>query len=543
MPLVTEVTSGMVDGLPATLETVLPSESDGTLDLSFYVTRDGLASAANPEVNIALVLDVSGSVGADSGSDLDGDGINETYLEAEIMGAQSLFAAMQSAGFEGDETRFSLITYNGSATTLGTFTLDDQAGFDAALTGLTASGQTNFSQAMNEVVGAWDALNADASPDNDVLPTASNHVIFMSDGVVNGGGTDFSAQIATLEGTYNASVSAIGIGTGSDMVALELLDNSGGAEQVTDITQLNQAIAQPPPPLQQLTHVEVLIGGVPQATYTPGDGTLQSAPVGYFLPSDILSGFAFTAGQNLNIEIVAHFDSGESLSTQHSAYVPNWVCFAAGTMIQTPDGPRAIETLAEGDLLNTLDSGPMPIRWIGSKHISPEMLAMASNLRPVRIAAGTMRRNVPNQALYLSRQHKVYVKNWKTKLHYQQSDGVLIPAKALVNDAAIRWAEDVSHVTYYHILLDRHEILFANGLCAESLNPAAITGAGLPGETSDELLTLFPDLARAAGRTARQVLTVQEGRKIAEAGLSPEPPPDPEPPASAGPHGGRTSTP
>ncbi len=42
-------------------------------------------------------------------------------------------------------------------------------------------------------------------------------------------------------------------------------------------------------------------------------------------------------------------------------------CFVAGTLIRTPDGDVPIESLRPGDLVLTLDDGPQPLRWVGSR--------------------------------------------------------------------------------------------------------------------------------------------------------------------------------
>ena len=47
-------------------------------------------------------------------------------------------------------------------------------------------------------------------------------------------------------------------------------------------------------------------------------------------------------------------------------------CYAPGTMIDTPDGPRAVETLQVGDLVMTLDHGPQSIRWVRSGEVPSE---------------------------------------------------------------------------------------------------------------------------------------------------------------------------
>ena len=44
-------------------------------------------------------------------------------------------------------------------------------------------------------------------------------------------------------------------------------------------------------------------------------------------------------------------------------------CFTAGTLIDTPSGPRAVEELRPGDLVTTRDHGPAPLLWAGASRL------------------------------------------------------------------------------------------------------------------------------------------------------------------------------
>jgi hypothetical protein len=77
-------------------------------------------------------------------------------------------------------------------------------------------------------------------------------------------------------------------------------------------------------------------------------------------------------------------------------------------------------------------------------------------VRPVRIRAGAIAQGQPRRDLLVSPDHAIF------------REGVLIPARLLVNGASIVAEADCASVTYYHIELDRHAILLADGLPAES---------------------------------------------------------------------------
>lgn len=161
------------------------------------------------------------------------------------------------------------------------------------------------------------------------------------------------------------------------------------------------------------------------------------------------------------------------------------VCFAKGTLIETPDGPRYVESLAAGDLVNTLDEGPQPIRWIGTRRIPG-----TGRNAPVRIKPGALG-NL--RTLYVSQNHRMLVAGPAAELLFGQAE-VLVAAKHLVNDDTIRVVPR-PHIDYVHFLFDRHQIVFAECCPAESLYPGPQTLDIVEEDSRDEIISLFPELA------------------------------------------------
>lgn len=98
-------------------------------------------------------------------------------------------------------------------------------------------------------------------------------------------------------------------------------------------------------------------------------------------------------------------------------------------------------------------------------------------------------------------------------------DEVLVPAKSLINDRDIR-PHPGGEIEYFHILLDEHEIIFANGARAESLYLGDQALKGLPPSDREEVLTLFPELEAQLSsgnrlKGARPFASVRQGREIA----------------------------
>ena len=163
-------------------------------------------------------------------------------------------------------------------------------------------------------------------------------------------------------------------------------------------------------------------------------------------------------------------------------------CFAEGTRIATDHGDVAVEALRVGDRVRLAAGGTRPIRWIGHRHLDLTRHPDPSRARPVRIGAGAVADGIPARDLRVSPDHALSV------------DGVLIPARLLVNQATIVQETTCQAVVYYHIELDAHDVLLAEGLAAESYldtgNRGVFENAGLP-------LILHPDLSGQGGRQAR----------------------------------------
>ena len=59
-------------------------------------------------------------------------------------------------------------------------------------------------------------------------------------------------------------------------------------------------------------------------------------------------------------------DGGATYFAQSTPSRGSIPCYAAGTLIDTPDGPQRVEDLRRGDLVTTVDRGALPIRWVNS---------------------------------------------------------------------------------------------------------------------------------------------------------------------------------
>jgi serralysin len=158
-------------------------------------------------------------------------------------------------------------------------------------------------------------------------------------------------------------------------------------------------------------------------------------------------------------------------------------CFARGTRILTPGGEVPVEQLREGDLVRTVD-GMRPVKWLGHRTINLVAHPHPPLAAPIRITRNAFADGVPRRDLLLSPDHAVLV------------DGALIPAVLLVNGCTIVQELATTQVTYFHVELDRHDIVLAEGLALESYldtgNRAMFANAGLA-------LILHPEFSVSTG--------------------------------------------
>lgn len=188
------------------------------------------------------------------------------------------------------------------------------------------------------------------------------------------------------------------------------------------------------------------------------------------------------------------------------------ICFAPGTRIATPSGSRLIESLHEGDLVQTKDNGPQEVQWIGAKRMTGARLFSLPKLRPIRIRSGALGEGAPQGDLLVSPDHKFVVRGPVAQALFNTPE-VLVSARELENGDSIATDYNLREVTYMHLMLPKHEILFANGVETESFHPADADIGALQDEDRSRLSAVIPDLVTqpySYGAHARRQLSASE---------------------------------
>ena len=164
-----------------------------------------------------------------------------------------------------------------------------------------------------------------------------------------------------------------------------------------------------------------------------------------------------------DVDSTTNSSFGEYSADTRVSFYENWVdsvlCFLSGTHILTEKGEITVENLQIGDKVLTAEGKLEPIKWIGKQTRQPYDLKNPLRSHPILIKAGALGNNLPHRDLYVSPDHAMFF------------EGLLINAGALVNDVSIIKTEPKETFTYYHVELDNHALLLAEGASAESYLP------------------------------------------------------------------------
>jgi Ca2+-binding RTX toxin-like protein len=193
--------------------------------------------------------------------------------------------------------------------------------------------------------------------------------------------------------------------------------------------------------------------------------------------------------------------TGAVVGTARFEEIENVVpCFTPGTVIATPRGERLVEELQVGDKIITRDNGIQEIRWIGAKALGAADLDRAPHLRPILIKRGSLGDNLPERDMMVSPNHRLLVSNERTSLYFDERE-VLAAAKHMTGNAGVSEAQ-VKGTTYIHFMFDQHEVVLSNGCWSESFQPGDHSLKGIGNAQRNEILELFPELAKAEGLAA-----------------------------------------
>jgi autotransporter passenger strand-loop-strand repeat protein len=320
----------------------------------------------------------------------------------------------------------------------------------------------------NETVFAGGTLELYLKPDVGTNITVSSGGSYLLSGNVSGTNTTLEAGSfmalespkATLSGslTFNGAatldltvVTSAGFGTYSSAGSYAVISGFSAGD-VIDETLISSTAAT-------------------LVTTTSAGQTFETINGAAFPETFVFNGTAIAS----NIALVSDGGTGVEL-------VYEVACFVTGTLIETGTGPRAVETLVEGDLVLTRTGALQPIVWLGRRHIGSSQHPLAEKFWPVRVQASAFAEQSPRRDLYLSPEHAIF------------HEGALFPIGNLVNNVSIAQVPR-TEVTYWHIELATHDVVLAEGLEVETY----LENGNRGDFENNDAITLHPGLVGSDG--------------------------------------------
>ena len=366
----------------------------------------------------------------------------------EVAGAQLTVTGAVSGGGSvsaTDGASVQLDTTSGS-TNLGTLTVDNTSSIEIGGQGGATAGSVT--------VDAGQVLTAQTISAPLVLNGTLNAMTSVGvQGAVSGTGTITVGAGATLNvGAAIGSGVTITLGAGA---ALTLSSIGGNAPAISAT-------------IAGLTDGNAIYTGTPidEAVYTataPGLGTLTLSNAG-------------TAFDTLTL--VGTYSTAMFIPGAGQVELAEPACFCAGTLIRTSGGEVPVEALRIGDQVVTASGAAVAVRWVGRRSYAGRFLAGRANLRPILIRAGALGAGLPRRDLRVS------------PCHAMALDGLLVPARHLVNGMTIVQDRQAARVDYFHVELDHHDVIFAEGAPSETFLDDDSRGVF---HNAHEFAALYPD--------------------------------------------------
>jgi hypothetical protein len=394
---------------------------------------------------------------------------------------------------------FDLTGYDADITTLRAALQNVSLSMNVPLIDLSASYSDNFNTLWSEALMS-DPLHPDATLYADIGSQIASLLANAINGTTGGQADMVTASGANASVSGTAAVNTLVGGGANDTFMVNAADqsdtviNSANGSGTLDFSaathdQLwfeqsgNDLVIQVLGTYQEVVVQNWFAGGALHSIVTSDGYTLTSGVAGLVEAMALYSADAgFTASAATDTSL-----NDSTYAAVNTAYVTSWSdtapCFCAGTRLRTPRGEVAVEELRAGDEVVTAFAGVQRIRWTGRRAYEGRFVRGNHLVLPVCLKAGALGEGVPGRDLWVSPDHAIC------------EGGVLVHAWRLVNGVSIVQAPEVERVSYHHIELDGHHIVFAENCPTESFLDAGCrrrfqSGEGVPGTAAKPCLPL-----------------------------------------------------
>ena len=410
----------------------LPQNSGATFDN--YGTLEKTGGSGTTVIACDFYSDDDGSINVETGT-LAFDGLsNNFWYISTISGAGTI-----SLGGGGQDA-----IYSGTFTTAG-WTITDAGTVATLYEALT--GADSYSGIFTLQSGATLTLDANLTLTGTAYFT--NATVNGSDALTTDGPTSVTGAVTFASGVTLAGTGLVSIGSSSTLNALGTVASGTaiafvGTDGLLDIGTASHFSGT----IEDFASGDTLAVSTTITTATPGTFASGKTPL-------ILKDGGTTVA-TLSLEGNYQGDAFTVTPNAGSYDITPTPCYCRGTLIRTESGEVPVEALAVGSKVLTKSGKQRPIKWIGQRSYGGRFIMGRKDVLPICIKADALDDRVPQRDLWLSPHHALYL------------DGMLIEAKDLVNGVSIVQADRVERVEYFHIELETHDVIIAEGALAES---------------------------------------------------------------------------
>ncbi|MEM7686293.1 MAG: Hint domain-containing protein, partial [Pseudomonadota bacterium] len=161
--------------------------------------------------------------------------------------------------------------------------------------------------------------------------------------------------------------------------------------------------------------------------------------------------------------------------------------------------------------------GPQPILWIGKRGM--EFRSTETRHKPIQIKQGALGNGLPRRTFAVSPLHRLLFQGPLVQDLFGVPEALGL-SRGLVGLPGVRQMLGKRSVTYYTILLQSHQVIFAEGSGVESFYPGPTALQQLTSAQRGEIMAVLPDLKddpeTGFGPRARRILTRRETIRLVE---------------------------
>lgn len=173
--------------------------------------------------------------------------------------------------------------------------------------------------------------------------------------------------------------------------------------------------------------------------------------------------------------------------------------FAHGVLINTAQGPVAVEDLVPGMEIETANGGTTTLKWVGAITLVPGAPSASDEpQRLYRITADALGLGRPATDATFGPAARLLKRDPAIR-NTLGAEAALSPVSAMEDGVSVVALNPVSPVRVYHLAFDSHQVIMANGVEVESYHPGPDAHYSMSQELRELFVSLFPHIDSLQG--------------------------------------------